>query len=505
MVGIWGSHSLVKILSNGETDPIEFVIRFNNEMDVYQVSLLARCRLFAASLRGSAQQWFSKLGSLVVIDSWEQLVDIFIKQFQSSMLYAPPVSTLANMKQKEGETLHDYFKRFNAEVPRVRGANDEAVKNFLIAGVREGTKFWEKLQEQTPGTLSELHRVAEPFKRVEKSLADLKKNAGSGSNGGKGKGVKRRDSRSPRRRQDRSPSPRRRDRDPSRRSPPRARPARDEDKFVPLVASVDHIYAVTTNKGMFTKPPAMGAQGTWNTAKYCDFHEQKGHDTADCWQHKEQIDRLIREGKLTEWAVREVKKHQGNSGKSGLGYHAVPHAGQNAEPRKEREERGNSIHVIIGGPHIGGDSNKARERYAREAKERPLTNVHHLQERPPKLFKGEDTNLMFTEEDAKWVHHPHSDALVVRVRIGSQNIYRVLVDNGSAVNVLMYDVYKKMGYVDKDLIPTVGHLYGFTGASVSVKGLIRLPITLGDEPCITTQVADFMVVDQPSAYNAIVA
>lgn len=111
---------------------------------------------------------------------------------------------------------------------------------------------------------------------------------------------------------------------------------------------------------------------------------------------------------------------------------------------------------------------------------------------------------MFTEEDAKWVLYTHSDALVVRVRIRSQNIYRVLVDNGSAVNVLTYEVYKKMGFVNKDLIPTVGHLYGFIGASVSVKGLIRLPVTLGDEPCIAIQVTDFMVVDQPSAYNAIV-
>lgn len=115
---------------NGDTDPAEFVIRFNNEMDVYQVSQLARCQLFAASLRGSAQQWFSKLGALVFIEYWEQFVDIFIKQFQSSILYAPPVSTLANIKQKEGETLHDYFKRFNAEVPRVQGANDEAVNFF---------------------------------------------------------------------------------------------------------------------------------------------------------------------------------------------------------------------------------------------------------------------------------------------------------------------------------------------------------------------------------------
>lgn len=44
---------------NGETDPAEYLIRFNIEIEVYQVSTLARCRLFAVSFRGSAQQWFS--------------------------------------------------------------------------------------------------------------------------------------------------------------------------------------------------------------------------------------------------------------------------------------------------------------------------------------------------------------------------------------------------------------------------------------------------------------
>lgn len=52
-----------------------------------------------------------------------------------------------------------------------------------------------------------------------------------------------------------------------------------------------------------------------------------------------------------------------------------------------------------------------------------------------------------------------------------------------------------MGFLDKDLSSTSGHIYGFTGASVSVKGLIRLLFALADEPDPTTHVANFMVVD----------
>lgn len=110
---------------------------------------------------------------------------------------------------------------------------------------------------------------------------------------------------------------------------------------------------------------------------------------------------------------------------------------------------------------------------------------------------------MFTEKDTKWDHHPHSDALTIRVRIGSQKIYRVLIDNGSAFNILTYEVYQKMGLLDKDLVPIVGHLYGFTGVSIIVKGLIMLPVILDNKPCMNTWLVDFMVVGQPSTYNAI--
>lgn len=69
------------------------------------------------------------------------------------MLYAPPITVLYNVKQREGETLPDYYKRFNDEVPRVRGATDKAVKNFLIAGHKEKTKFSKSLQVRVLETL----------------------------------------------------------------------------------------------------------------------------------------------------------------------------------------------------------------------------------------------------------------------------------------------------------------------------------------------------------------
>lgn len=62
------------------------------------------------------------------------------------------------------------------------------------------------------------------------------------------------------------------------------------------------------------------------------------------------------------------------------------------------------------------------ERYAREVKRLPLPNVYHLHDRPPLNFKGENADIFFTEDDTKWIHHSHADALVVKIKNGTNNI-----------------------------------------------------------------------------------
>ncbi|XP_074352197.1 uncharacterized protein LOC141691371 [Apium graveolens] len=211
-------------------------------------------------------------------------------------------------------------------------------------------------------------------------------------------------------------------------------------------------------------------------------------------QLKDEIETLIRQGKLTEWVVKEVRKYR-------VDYHTVP-----PPPPEDKEmiPRSGSIHIILGGSHIGEDSQKAMDRYAREAKDKPLTNVNHLSQRPLELFEKETDDIVFRDNDAKWVHYPHTDALVITMKIGTMNVHRAIVDIRSSANVLTYDAYKKLGFLDRELTSTGGHLYGFTGNSIGVKRTIRLPVTLGEEPYMATQIVMFTIVDQPCAYNVIV-
>ena len=47
----------------------------------------------------------------------------------------------------------------------------------------------------------------------------------------------------------------------------------------------------------------------------------------------------------------------------------------------------------------------------------------------------------FSEEDKQGTLQPHDDALVVTLRIGGYDVKRVLVDQGSAVEVMYPDLY----------------------------------------------------------------
>ena len=89
------------------------------------------------------------------------------------------------------------------------------------------------------------------------------------------------------------------------------------------------------------------------------------------------------------------------------------------------------------------------DRYVKEARQRPLTNVNNLSLRPPKVFKGEAVDITFTEEDAKWVHHPHSDALVVNIMIGAMNVHRVFVDNGSSLICCITIPFRRWAFLTK--------------------------------------------------------
>lgn len=82
-----------------------------------------------------------------------------------------------------------------------------------------------------------------------------------------------------------------------------------------------------------------------------------------------------------------MRKHREETSDKRVG--KVDHSKEKREGEAIAFVREASIHIIFRGPHIGGSGRNAIERYIREAKQPPLTNVNYLIEWPPKLLKGE--------------------------------------------------------------------------------------------------------------------
>ena len=58
----------------------------------------------------------------------------------------------------------------------------------------------------------------------------------------------------------------------------------------------------------------------------------------------------------------------------------------------------------------------------------------------------------FSEEDARRLHHPHNDALIVSIRVEDYNTHRVLVDNESSADILYYSAFQQMRIKREQLI-----------------------------------------------------
>ena len=121
----------------------------------------------------------------------------------------------------------------------------------------------------------------------------------------------------------------------------------------------------------------------------------------------------------------------------------------------------------------------------------------------PKIAWKEIPIIRFSEEDARRLHHPYDDALVVSIWMGDYNVHRVLVDNSSSADILYYPVFQQMGIDRAWLIPTNAPLVGFGGTRVFPLGEVTLSVTVGDYPQQITRDITFLVVDCLFAYNGI--
>ncbi|XP_062075262.1 uncharacterized protein LOC133779302 [Humulus lupulus] len=113
-----------------------------------------------------------------------------------------------------------------------------------------------------------------------------------------------------------------------------------------------------------------------------------------------------------------------------------------------------------------------------------------------------DQVIVFSEDDARRVHFLCHDRLVVESYISNMMVARILVDNGSLVNILFKSAYEKIGLTTSGLSLCTSTLYGFSGEGLIPVGK-KLHVTLIEVPRLTFKYYTFVVVECSLEYNTI--
>lgn len=95
---------------------------------------------------------------------------------------------------------------------------------------------------------------------------------------------------------------------------------------------------------------------------------------------------------------------------------------------------------------------------------------------------------------------PHDELLVIRLTIQDIDVARILVDTGCLTNVIYKNALERMGIDLSAITDDPNPIIGLSGNITMTLGSVDLSVRAGS----VTKMVEFLVVDGPTAYNAIV-
>ena len=192
-------------------------------------------------------------------------------------------------------------------------------------------------------------------------------------------------------------------------------------QYMPLNMPLEQVLMQIKDDPSLKWPEKMkGDPNKRNRNKYYRFHRDYRYDTDECFDLKQQIENLIRQGKLRNFLRRD---HKDEKLKGKLEESSRPSLGE--------------IRVIIGRTSTG-QSSKSRKTYLK------LVQNVQLSGRSPRTTVVDKQAITFIDKDVERVHHPHDDTIVITLLIADYTTRNVLVDNRSSANILYYPAFQQM-------------------------------------------------------------
>ncbi|XP_052176673.1 uncharacterized protein LOC127790974 [Diospyros lotus] len=267
----------------GKEDPVKHVQHFVAMAVLHGWDEVTRCQAFPLSLAGQAQQWFTDLPA-GHIQSFEQLKKEFLEAFSAYVPKKKSAMYLMSLQQRPNESLKQYTERFRVATQEVRDLPVGLTASTLLNGTTYAP-LRRSLAFSEPDSMTELFARAEQF-IVQMEILEAWE--------GKRKG--RQNDVGP----DRAIKVQRRDK------PPKMQ----FWSFTPLTEPRAAILSSIAHTGLVNFPPHSNQPLGKNTEAFCKFHESTWHTTEQCRELRNQIEQLIREGKLDRFILDKPKDQQ---------------------------------------------------------------------------------------------------------------------------------------------------------------------------------------------------
>jgi hypothetical protein len=128
-------------------------------------------------------------------------------------------------------------------------------------------------------------------------------------------------------------------------------------------------------------------------------------------------------------------------------------------------------------PITGGSSSEpANKMQKKEAQRR----VQHVGVQGPFIkSKWSHISITFSQEDLQLKEYPHNDAMVITYVIKGFMVHNVLVDTGSAANIIFAKAFRQMQELEDKIHDATHPLCGFGGRHIVALGKITMSVTFG--------------------------
>jgi hypothetical protein len=153
-------------------------------------------------------------------------------------------------------------------------------------------------------------------------------------------------------------------------------------------------------------------------------------------------------------------------------------------------------------PITGGSTSEPNnKRQKKEAQRR----VQHVGVQGPFIkSKWSHIPITFSQEDLQLKDYPHNDEMVISCVIKGFLVHNVLVDTGSAADIIFAKAFRQMQEPDDKIHDATYPLCGFGGKQIVALGKITMSVTFGYVHNTRTEQVEFYIVDMEYPYNAII-